>query len=187
MGKTEAPPAVKLIIGLIYKDGSALSRLEPILVRRFGPIDLRSEEFIFSYTEYYENEMGPGLKRRFITFRRLLKAERQWKVKLFTNEIEKRFAQDGRRTVNIDPGYISLGKLVLFTTKDYVHRVYLGDGIYGEATLFFKHNGFQPYNHTYPDYRTAGYIGFFNSARAAYRVQTEISKGRFPAQSQTRP
>jgi len=173
MGKTEGPPAFKLIAGLIYKDGAVLSRLEPILVRRLGPVDLRSEEFVFSHTAYYEEEMGPGLKRRFIAFSRLSKAERQWKVKLFTNEIERRFTQDGRRAVNIDPGYISLSKLVLFTTKDYSHRVYLGDGIYGEPTLFFKHNSFQAYDHTYPDYRTAEYIGFFNSARAAYRVQTE--------------
>jgi hypothetical protein len=80
-------------------------------------------------------------------------------------KIEKRFSIANKRQINIDPGYLSLDKVVLATHKDYSHRLYLGKGIYGEVTLFFKDKTFNPFPWTYPDYRTHEYINFFNDAR----------------------
>jgi len=171
MGTIIYPQHRKLIVGFIYKDEKDLKRVELILSRRYGPVDHRSPELSFTYTKYYEDEMGSNLKRRFVSFGRLLLTDRCWRVKLFTNRIESRFSAKGKRVINIDPGYITLGKLVLFTTKDYTHRLYLGDGIFGESTLQFKDGSFRAWEHTYPDYRTEEYIIYFNTVRDIYQKQ----------------
>jgi uncharacterized protein DUF4416 len=82
------------------------------------------------------------------------------------------FAGRGRqRRINLDPGYIDLAKLVLATTKDQQHRLYLGQGIYAEVTLRFTGGRFVPWDWTYPDYRTAEYLAFFDAVRQRYRQQ----------------
>ena len=83
----------------------------------------------------------------------------------------KRYAAKGKRSVNIDPGYLDLAKVVLFSTKDYSHRIYLDKGIYAEVTLFYKDNRFNPWPWTYPDYRTSEYLGIFKSIREIYKRQ----------------
>lgn len=171
MGSIRKALPVKLIAGFIYRDIEILKKAEAFLVRKFGAIDDKSSEFIFSHTRYYEKEMGSGLKRMFVSFEKLIKPDKPWLVKTFTNRIENKFCKKGHRTINIDPGYITLGKLVLLTTKDYTHRLYLGGGIYGEVTLFFKDDSYRFYDYTYPDYKTKEYIDFFNRARANYKPQ----------------
>ena len=79
-----------------------------------------------------------------------------------------------KRRINIDPGYINAGKLVLATTKDWQHRLYLGEGIYGEVTLRFKGVSFSVWEWTYPDYQTADYIEIFNLIRELF--MRKISK-----------
>lgn len=159
---------VKLIMGMIYSREDVLGDAERIFSKRFGPVDFRSEPIVFDFTDYYEKEMGPGLKRRFLSFRDLIKKEELAKIKIFTDRIEKRFSIKGRRQINIDPGYISAGKLVLATVKDRQHRVYLRKGIYAEVTLRFMKGNFRPWDWTYPDYRTKTYIDIFNEIRRKY-------------------
>ena len=79
--------------------------------------------------------------------------------------------QTWRRRVNLDPGYVDQAKLVLATTKDRQHRLYLGRGIYGEVTLRFTGGRFEPWEWTYPDYRTPEYRVFFETVRRRYRQQ----------------
>ncbi len=105
------------------------------------------------------------------------------KIKLFTNKLEKRYSppeadppsaeKNGKRLVNIDPGYVTASKLVLATAKDYYHRIYLDKGIFAEVTLYFKCGGFQSFEWTYPDYKTKGYIETFNRIREIYMQQIE--------------
>lgn len=140
-----------------------------VLKRKFGPIMVRSKLFDFTHTDYYEGEMGKGLKKTFLVFKKQIKPEKLIDLKLYAMKIESRFSvkKDGiaRRMVNLDPGYLSLSKLVLSTHKDYSHRIYLGKGIYAEVTLFYKDNSFRPFPWTYPDYAASEYITFFNDAR----------------------
>lgn len=133
--------------------------------RRFGEIDFESAVFDFAQTDYYREELGPGLKRQFISFKKLILPERLSKIKNFTNKIERKLSGSGRRRVNIDPGYICLSKLVLASTKDYKHRIYLGGGIYAEITLIYQGKTFVPWECTYPDYRSPEYISVFNRIR----------------------
>jgi hypothetical protein len=85
--------------------------------------------------------------------------------------MENHWRRNGRRRVNIDPGYVADMKLVLATTKDAAQRVHLGRGIYAEATLHFVSGCFQAQPHTYPDYAADEAIAFFNEVRARYMVQ----------------
>ncbi|MDD5236773.1 MAG: DUF4416 family protein [Candidatus Omnitrophica bacterium] len=171
MGKIAYPENVKLIIGLITNNPSAYEKVKKILARRFGKIDFESEGFEFGFTEYYEKEMGSGLKKYFLSFGRLIEPCAIAKIKIFTNSIEAKFALHSKRTINIDPGYLSLAKLVLATTKDYNHRIYLSRGIYAEVTLSYTGKTFQSYEWTYPDYKTQNYINTFNKIREIYYQQ----------------
>jgi hypothetical protein len=161
----------KLICGLIFKETNNLKKAKKHLTAKFDRIDFESHFFDFNYTDYYEPEFGKGLLRQFISFEGLVKPENLATIKNHTINIEHRIALRGRRTVNIDPGYLDLSKLVLATTKDFAHRIYLGAGIYAETTLIFKNKTFAPYDWTYPDYRTHLYIGIFNEIREIYSRQ----------------
>ncbi|MCX5656952.1 MAG: DUF4416 family protein, partial [Candidatus Omnitrophica bacterium] len=115
---------------------------------------------------------------KFISFKKSINAERIIKIKLFTNKLEGitcRPKLSGRK-INLDPGYVTDAKLVLATTKDYCHRIYLGGGIFGEVTLGFKEGSFRDFPWTYPDYRKLGYINFFNEVRTIYLKQIKQYK-----------
>jgi hypothetical protein len=88
--------------------------------------------------------------------------------------MENRWRTATGRRVNIDPGYIAATKLVLASTKDAAHRVYLSDGIYAEATLQFARGSFQPCTYTYRDYAAAEVIAFFNAVRRDYLAQLRV-------------
>jgi len=107
----------------------------------------------------------------FISFSRLIHPQRIAGIKALTNKIEHRLAYAGKRLVNIDPGYLDLAKLILASSKDYVHRIYLDLGIYAEITLFFQEGSFQPWTWTYPDYRSSAYLQMFNQIRQIYAAQ----------------
>lgn len=174
MGKIIKPKPVKLIVGFITADLEILKQAEESLVDRFGEVDYASNIFAFDKTDYYEEEMGANLKRKFLSFSKLVQPEELSRIKLYTNELEKGFSDTtGRRKINIDPGYVTGAKLVLATTKDYQHRIYLDDGIYAEVTLRFKDGSFRPWEWTYPDYRTEEYIKVFNNIRKLYLKQIE--------------
>jgi hypothetical protein len=175
MGIVTRPHKVGLIIGLLSNDIAELAKARESLKRIFGRTDLESPITDFTYTDYYKKEMGEGLKRQFLSFEKLLDLKGICAVKLKTNGLEKRFAKNGKRAVNIDPGYLDLAKLVLFSTKDYSHRIYLDRGIFAEVTLVYKDKSFAPWPWTYPDYRTAEYIGLFNTIRDIYKAKLSCS------------
>lgn len=176
MGTPERPTPVKLFVGIILNLELGVERIERNLENKFGQIDTRSSVFRFDFTDYYTEEMGEELRRKFVSFENLVAPESIVDTKLKTNDLEKDIAHQCRniqvaRPVNIDPGYLGLSKLVLATTKNYSHRIYLGSGIYGEVTLQYKNNGFEPLPWTYPDYQTQNYLSYFNSLRREYKSQ----------------
>ncbi|MDD5408963.1 MAG: DUF4416 family protein [Candidatus Omnitrophica bacterium] len=158
----------KLAMGFIYKDEAIFIKSRDKLKKIFGRIDFQSDPLDFNYTSYYEKEMGAGLKRRFISFGKLIPVQDLYRIKLYTNRLEAKFSNSGKRRVNIDPGYVDLAKLVLASTKDYAHRIYLRKGIFAEITLSYRNNSFIPNDWTYPDYRSQEYISIFNEIRKLY-------------------
>jgi len=178
MGTPERPTLAKLFVGLIVNPQLDMERIERELEKKFGQIDTTSSVFQFDFTDYYTEEMGEKLRRKFVSFENLLDPESIVDAKLKTNQLEKDIADQCKniqvaRPVNIDPGYLGLSKLVLVTTKNYSHRIYLGSGIYGEVTLRYKDRGFKPLPWTYPDYQTQNYLSYFNSLREEYTKQLD--------------
>ena len=173
MGQIRSHPPVKLIVGIITAVSDLLPGVHQQLVKQFGRVDFVSDLLPFDYTNYYEAEMGKNLKRQFVSFEKLISAEELASTKCFSNAVESEFAKGDTtpRPVNLDPGYISAAKLVLASTKDHAHRIHLQDGIYAEITLKFYRKTFQPWEWTYPDYRTPGYINIFNHIRRIYMEQ----------------
>jgi hypothetical protein len=174
MGKISQIQRVKLITGFIFKSESFYQKAKDILCAKFGKIDFESETLTFIYTNYYEKEIGKELLRKFVSFAKLIPPEEITKIKILTNKIENRLSYKKQRKINIDPGYLDMAKLVLATTKDYKHRIYLNKGIFAEITLFYQDKTFQPWEWTYPDYKTPQYIRIFNQIRQIYEHQ--ISK-----------
>ena len=168
MGKARKPKAVKLIIGMLAKSQKLFDTAEEFFIKKFGPIDYKSPEISFDYTDYYKKEMGGPLKRKFISFKKTISPEKIAKIKLLANSIEEKLSSNKKRRINIDPGYISDSKLVLTTTKDYFHRIYLNYGIHAEVTLKWRKGGFEPFEWTYPDYRSREYIEILNTIRNNY-------------------
>ena len=159
---------VKLVIGLIYKDEAVFIKIRKALGKKFGKIDFESAAIDFQHTDYYKAEMGNQLKRRFISFSKLIPIEHLYRIKLYSNRLESKFLTGKLRRINIDPGYLDLAKLVLATTKDYAHRIFLRKGIFAEIALTFRGNSFSPNEWTYPDYRSDEYISIFNQIRKLY-------------------
>ncbi|MFH0762574.1 MAG: DUF4416 family protein [Candidatus Omnitrophota bacterium] len=170
-------PAVKLIIGFIFKQDKVFQQARAIVRKRFGSIDFQSQILSFTHTDYYRKELGEGLYKKIISFKKLIPPQNLPEIKVFTNKVEKEFSSANealrthKRLINIDPGYLNLSKLVLASTKDYIHRIYLNKGIYAEVTLFYQFKAFRPWECTYPDYRSPQYLAIFNQIRQIYSAQ----------------
>ncbi len=173
MGIPKPARPVKLFIGMIAQDPHGLEGPMKSLQANHGPLDFESLPKPWDYTPYYAEELGTSLIRKFIFFERLITPDELWNIKRATNKIEEQtgLVMDGkfRRRVNLDPGYLTQSKVVLATTKDFAHRIYLQEGIYAEVTLIYQGKSFQPMPYTYPDYRTKEYLELFNQARETYR------------------
>lgn len=168
MGQPKIPADVKLFVASTFNNEEVEAAVDALLIQEFGPIAITSETFDFVYTEYYANEMGLGLKKKFIGFQRLIRPERLSDIKLKTNAIEAQFSVENRRRCNLDPGYLSGAKAVLATTKNFDHRIYLGQGIYGDVHLRYRGNKFIFNDWTYPDYRQPMVLDFFYQLRTIY-------------------
>ena len=176
MSQPHEPDPVKLISSLFSPDKDLIETVIGEIAKVFGSVDWISPELFFDRTKYYTREMGWPLHRRFISFSQLIPADHLVEIKLKTNEIEYQHLGEGNRMVNIDPGYISPERLILATGKNYVHRVYLSNGIYADLTLLFQKGSFRPLKWTYPDYAAPEIIGFFNEIRERYMEQMREMK-----------
>ena len=165
MGTPHSPGLVRLIAGLLVSSPPLLDDVHRRLTSAFGEITLASEVRPWTASRYYCGEMGEEIWRQFVSFAPLLDPADLAAAKRRTNELERHWRNDRGRRVNIDPGYVAPLKLVLATTKDAAHRVYLGDGIYAEVTLVFERGTFRPRPHTYPDYAEPEAIAFFDLVR----------------------
>jgi hypothetical protein len=171
MGKTKEPLPAKLIASMFTASEEFLEEAQFRLVQEFGPIDYESGLLPFDHTAYYAAEFGENLKRRFVAFEELVHPGELAEIKLLTNALEMEWAVEGKRRINIDPGYVSHSKLVLATTKDHAHRIYLGQGIYAEVTLHFRNGTFRAWPWTYSDYASPPLVAIFNQIRGLYVKQ----------------
>ncbi len=160
----------KLIIGIIYNDKSVYDAALEALTAEFGEIEDESERFSFSreFSNYYDGELGGEGMRVILSFKDTVAPERQAEIKTFTNALEARFIGEGGRLINLDPGFISHGRLLLATTKPTGFRIPLSDGIYTELTLFWARGGWQKLPWTYRDYQSERVQKFLTRVRRKY-------------------
>jgi len=172
MSRPRPPQPVKLIASILGRDTQTAGRAIERMRRGFGETDYISDELKFDFTDYYEPEMGSGLKRRIISFTRLIMPDELPDIKLTANSIEADFtAPDGNRRLNIDPGYIALCHLILATGKAFTHRPYLRDGIYADMTLVYRGGRFRTLEWTFPDYGSPEILKIITMLRARYFEQ----------------
>ena len=165
------PIPVKLICGVTYAPTIHLMEIIDQLETLFSPVEQQSPIFDFSsFTAYYEQEMGPDLSKLFVAFHGLYDPHCLADCKIRTTAIEGQISK-GPRKVNLDPGYLTAAKLVLATAKDFAHRIYIGQGIYGDVQYRYRQGKFEPSTWTYPDYQTELAIAFFSQVRQNFIQQ----------------
>lgn len=162
---TLPPESALLFVGTLYSKPHIFDKSKNVLESHFGKILLISHPLSWDYSDYYKNELGWPIYRRFIFFENIIDPAIIVDTKLKTNEIELNFSYNDRRLINLDPGYLTLSKIVLATTKNYAHRIYMGKGIYGEVTLIYRGGIYNPLLYTYRDYQDKTYIDIFMNAR----------------------
>jgi len=171
-----SPEWVKPICGILVAHQGLVSRVEAALADLLGAVEDRSPLVRWNWSDYYAPEMGSDLWRCWLSFGNLAFPDAVVSWKLATNEIEGTLAVDGRRQANIDPGYLTATKLVLASTKDAPHRLYLGSGIYGEVTLVYERGAFRPLPYTYRDYAEPASCNFFQLVRTRYLQQRRAQR-----------
>lgn len=176
MGVMRPPLPVKLFIGMLSPEPDLFDACAKILGAEFGPLDFESAILPWNKTAYYRDEMGPNILRKFLFFGPLLDPGRLPLIKKFVVDLEREYSVSAdrqmRRMINLDPGYITEAKVVLATTKDFAHRIYIGENIYAEVTLRYstKERRFVPHEYTYPDYKSEDYLALFHKARQNLRA-----------------
>lgn len=176
MAEPQEPEKAKFFCGVLCASVELLPEVKAHLEKAFGPVDSESETMLFDSTNYYEDEMGKHLVRKFYAFETLVEQDSLAGAKLATNALEKKFAgkMDVKRPVNLDPGLLLASKIILASCKDFSHRIYLGSGVYAEITLQYssgRKGAWQTLPWTFPDYRKKEYHDFFTVLRQRYMEQ----------------
>lgn len=175
MGEINTPKSVLLLIAVSSRYDDALAWTRERTVAEYGPIRAASDAFDFTETDYYQATMGTELKKQFLVFDQLIDPGNLAQIKHATNALEELYAEQHdhpeSRPLNLDPGYLTLAKLVLASTKDHAHRIYMSEGIFAEVTLNYRKRAWQPSDWTYPDYQREDFQQFFTDCRQTLRVR----------------
>ena len=162
---------VQPVAGVLAGSSVLLAAAAEALAECVGPIALASGVAPWTHSAYYRDEIGPDIWRQYFAFDVLMAPDELADLKRLTNALEGRWRGPGGRAVNLDPGYLDLLRVVLASTKDAAHRVAIGAGIYGEATLHFTGGRFRAWPYTYPDYRGDDALDFFTRVRERFRAE----------------
>ena len=156
-------PIVKRITGILFPNDELLEWSIDRLSEIWGAPELVSSPVPFDKTDYYR-DIAPELSRVFLCFPGMLNPEglADWKHQAIEIEAQSR---QPVRAVNIDPGYVDGARLVLASTKDHAHRIYLRDGIFAEVTMRYRFGGWKSFDYTFPDFASGVYDEFLLGAR----------------------
>ncbi len=167
--RVRPPEKVKLVVSIFSVDAGLFLPVLKGLEERFGPVDFLCEPLKFDLTDYYNREFGEGVKtRRVASFEELINTGDLPEIKVLSNGLEEGYLKEGRRRINIDPGYITLERFVLASCKNFAHRVHIGGGVYADLTLVFREGAFRALEWTYPDYRQGAMVDILTEIRRRY-------------------
>jgi len=165
----------KLIFGALYSDPYWLEQAKEKLVKQKREIQHQSLEYSFDQTDYYSSEMGVALKRRFLSIRGVysLESSVDWKIRML--EIENQLSLDGKRRINLDPGFIDLHRVVLLSRKEGPQKIYIGHGVWADLVLLKNKEGYRKFSWTFPDLRDGRYNDFFLKVRSEFKFENSLS------------
>jgi hypothetical protein len=143
----------KLIVGIIYSDKELFEEVKKVLEEKFSKIE-DSVSYDFNFTKYYEDEMGPNLKKDILIFEQEIKEEQLAEIKSYTNSLEDNYRINNNRKINIDPGYLTKEELILASNKKSNYKAEIGKNIYSHLILRFENSKCVNTTRTYPGYRT---------------------------------
>lgn len=166
---------VKPIIALLTASAALRDDVVRALEEHLGDADFVGPWHPFKHTNYYETEMGKDLNRCIISFERTVSAAKLPKLKSLTREIEAGYRMDGNRTVNIDPGYVDLHKVVLGSGKGGGHMLLVGDGVFADILLYYN-KGWQPMPWAYPDFKNGTYVADLGLIRQLFKTRSQKTK-----------
>jgi len=155
MGIIKTPPSAHPFVAIMFSRPEQLQQVLDRLTERLGAVMGSGLSYkVTDFTDYYVKEFGPDLQKQFFVFEKPVPLEGFGQIKIWTNRLETEInpTSAGHRSVNIDPGYLTPAKLVLFSAKNFSHRIYTGSGIFAEVTMLFAHGEFVRLPWTYNDY-----------------------------------
>ncbi|MDD5326461.1 MAG: DUF4416 family protein [Phycisphaerae bacterium] len=169
MWELQTPKPVKLIIAVLAADEDCLKAALEAINTRFGNADFLSDVWQFSQTDYYKDEIGENILRQFVSIEKLIDPGTLAQIKHDANSLEQQLADSLKlalpRPANLDPGFMEPSKLVLASTKNFSHRIYIGNKMFAEVTLVYEKGNWRHFEYTFPDYRQQCYFDFFNKVR----------------------
>src|SRR5262245_66173855 len=171
---SEPVAPVKLFVITLHRDPEILRNQCSDMTNAFGPVDWESEDFPFDVTNYYENEMGTGLLRRFYSFQKLIMPDEIAEIKILTNELEKKYRNEKGRQINLDPGYLDTYKVVLASTKFGGQKLYVAKGIYADMTLVMYKGQWESFAWGFPDFKSRRYDAVLSKIRDLYKGRERI-------------
>jgi len=157
------------VVSVLFGAPEAMEAVLPGLVGFFGPPALRSGEYPFDMSDYYRPEMGEGLRRCWLCFSVLRDPSELTAWKTLTCDLERTMSRGGRRTANLDPGYLDHGKLVLASLKEAPDKVYMGRGVWAHTCLRYRFGDFTGPDHSFPDFLDGRFNDFFRQAKEVYK------------------
>ena len=170
MAKPLKPIPVKIFAGVFFNEEILIKKIREEFVDKIGEIDYESEIFDFNFTNYYEKEMGKNIKRIFYSFKELIDPGKIVNIKYVCYEIEEKYkTPEGKRKVNIDPGYMDFFKVVLVSFKPGGYKIYLDKGVYADITLWYEKGKFKPLLTSFPDFKNNLYEKTFLKIRELYK------------------
>ncbi|MEW5726055.1 MAG: DUF4416 family protein [Thermodesulfobacteriota bacterium] len=176
MSRLRDPDPVKPVVSVFSARLELIKQSAVRLEELLGPLDFAGPVLVFDQTEYYREEMGWPLFKRLLGAERLVDPGELAGIKIQALRIEEEFSREGRRAVNLDPGYLAMDKLVLATGKSAAHRIYLDRGVWADLTLIYRSGGFKDLPWTYPDYRAPETLTALAGIRKKYLEQLRRKK-----------
>ena len=163
---------VKLVVAVLCSNPDALAKSCEGLRSRRGGIDHQGAARPFNLTDYYEKEMGTELGRSILSFDRLASPDELVDFKHECVELEHSLAESsGQRAVNLDPGYLDHGKLVLASLKAAGQKIYLARGVYADLVGRYGRGRYRPFEWTFPDFAAGLYDEELAAIRERYLEQ----------------
>jgi hypothetical protein len=171
MAKPQMADPVKLLVGILWSQEGILQKAIDDLERTWGKIDFAGADHSFDCTDYYEPEMGRGLRRRLVSFLRLVSPDILVSAKHACNKMEDNWAGPKGRLINLDVGYLDHNKIVLASFKGAGQKIYLQEGVWADLVARFRSGRYSPFEWTFPDFRDGRYDQELLEIRRLYLAQ----------------